>query len=474
MRYLLYLSLILTLFFSSCKQDKTKSSSTFVGGEIVNSNEDFITLEKDGEFIDSIPLDENGKFSYEFDDEKFKSGLYTFRHAPEGQVFYIEKNDSLLLRVNTKEFDESIMYTGNKAKENNFLMEMYLLNEKDNDVILSYYKVSPEKFAQKTDSIKKSRKKDLLKLQENNNFSKPFLLLANETIDYEYYDLRERYAYLINKYFNEFRNKIPKEFFSYRKEVNFNNKELQSYYVYQRFLDNYLKNKAIDRCVSKQKNTSNCFNTESVQNLKNRLIIADSIFKIKNLRNKFIGSFARKQINNSRNDQQIDSSLQLLKSFNFPDKKFEELKKLGEIQKNYFEGNDVSKARLISTEHENILLKDILNKPTITFTWSIYASSNHTRQHDRINELRNRYPEFNFLGVNIDSEESYNLWIKSLDNFDYDKDFEVKIRARGQDIDVYKNFINKILLINRKGIITKANLNIYDPNFEVYLLEYLN
>ena len=59
--------------------------------------------------------------------------------------------------------------------------------------------------------------------------------------------------------------------------------------------------------------------------------------------------------------------------------------------------------------------------------------NNHPKFHKRVNELRNRYPEINFLGVNIDSDdkETYNLWLKALSNFDYNKDFEVKIRDRG-------------------------------------------
>ena len=473
MRQLLLL-LVVTLLLYSCNEETKRNSSTSISGEIVNSNEPFIVLEKDGDFIDSISLSENGSFLYNFDEEKFKPGLYTFRHKPEGQVFFIEKGDSLLLRVNTHEFDESLMFTGNKAEENNFLMEMYLLNEKDNDLILSYYKMSPEKFSQKTDSIKAVRDSQLEKLKAEYDFSDSFLSLARKTIDYEYYDLRERYAFLINKYFNEFRNKIPKDFFNYRKNVNFNDKDLQSYYTYQRFLDNYLKNKAIERCVD-TKPTKECFNTESITNLKNRLIISDSIFKIDNLRNRFISRFAKMQINSAINEQQIDSTLQLLKSLDFPEDQYQELKQIGRLQKNYFVGKKVSNAMLYNTNGERIILQDILDKPTLTFTWSMYIN-NHTKMHERINELRNRYPEINFVGVNIDNddEDTYNLWLKALNNFDYNKDFEVKIRNRGSEIYLYKNFLNKILLTNENGIIEKANLNLFDPNFENVLLAYLN
>ncbi len=469
------LGFVITLSLLGCEEKTSNKTGTFIAGEIVNGNTNYLTLEKDNEFIDSIPIQENGRFSYQFKKENFKRGLYTFRYSPESQIFYVENGDSLLFRVNTKEFDESLMFTGDKAGENNFLMEMYLLNEKDNDLILSYYKISPKEFAQKTDSIKKSREKRLDKLQEQNEFSEGFLNLAEKTIDYEYYDLRERYAFFINRYFNEFRNKIPSNFFEYRSEVNFNDKELQSYYIYQRFLDNYLKNRAIELCF-KQTNSQECFNTKSVTNLKNRLIISDSLFKVKNLRNRFITRFARKQINYADNETQIDSTLELLANFDLPKDQLQELKDLGKLQKNYFEGDNVSGAKLLSPDGTKYALKEILkkgNKPVITFTWSIYVSS-HKRQHKRVNELRNRYPEVDFLGVNIDNEDSIELWRKALENFDYNKDFEYKIRERGTDFYLYKNLLNKILLIDKKGIIQKAGLNIYDPNFENQLLEFLN
>ena len=468
----LYILSIISLILCSCQKDPAANASTSVGGEIVNSNTPYLTLERNGKLVDSISIEEDGTFTYNFEEDNFEPGLYTFRHNPEGQVFFIEEGDSLLFRVNTKEFDESLMFTGDKSAENNFLMEMYLLNEKDNDVILSYYKTSPEKFIAKTDSIKAKRKEKLAELKSENNFSDSFIELADKTIDYEYYDLRERYAFLINTYFNQFRNKIPEDFFHYRNDIDFNDKSLQSYYVYQRFLDNYLKNRAIERCL-KNENSKDCFDANSVTNLKNRLIISDSIFKIKNLRNLYISRFARKQINTATNKQQIDSTLQLLKSFNFPNEKYNELKKLGRLQKNYFVGKDVSQSKLLTTEKEKIFLIDILDQPTITFTWSVYVS-NHTKLHERVNELRNRYPEINFLGVNIDEESNHDLWMKALENFDYNKDFEIKIRARGNDISLYKNFLNKVLLINKKGTIEKANLNLFDPNFENELLEYLN
>ena len=468
----LIISLLFLLF--SCKNDTAIKTTTYLGGEIVNNNNDYITLEKDNILIDSIFLNEDKKFSYSFKEKDFSSGLYTFRHSPESQVFYIEEGDSLLLRVNMDEFDESLMYTKDKSQENNFLMEMYLLNEKDNDLILSYYKMSPKDFAQKTDSIKDFKLEILSSLKNKYDFSKTFTEVAKKTIDYEYYDLRERYAYLINRYFSDFRSRIPEDFFTYRKDVNFNDESIQSYYTYQRFLDNYLKNKAIENCIKNKFNDSlkYCFRVNTVENLKQRLHLADSLFEINGLRNRFLSTLAKKQINFSVNDSQIDSTLHLLNKFDLPKDQVTELKALGNLQKKYFIGKNVSQAKLLSANGGKLNLGKISKKPIVTYTWSLYQES-HKIHHHLINELRNKYPELAFIAVNIDEEDT-ELWLKSIENFGYDRDFEYQIRNRKNKRYLYKSLLDKVLILDHKGNIVQNKLNLDSPNFENKILQFLN
>ncbi|MDT0295209.1 TlpA family protein disulfide reductase [Mesonia ostreae] len=470
----LFLAIPLFFLLLSCENDTEKKTATYLGGEIVNSNDNYITLFKDNILIDSILLNKDKKFSYSFEEKNFSAGLYTFRHTPESQVFYIEEGDSLLLRVNMDEFDESLMYTKDKSQENNFLMEMYLLNEKDNDLILSYYKMSPKDFAQKTDSIKDFKLERLTSLKNKYEFSENFTEVAQKTIDYEYYDLRERYAYLINRYFSDFRNRIPKDFFDYRKKVNFNDQSIQSYYTYQRFLDNYLKNKAIEDCIkSTPKDSLNyCFRVNTVGNLRQRLQIADSLFEIKGLRNRFLSNLAKKQVNFSVSDNQIDSTIQLVNKFDLPQEQVTELEALGSLQKQYFVGKNVSNAKLLSANGEKIKIEDISRKPMITYTWSLYQES-HKIHHHLINELRNKYPEITFIAVNIDEEDT-KLWLKSIENFGYDKNFEYQIRDRKNKRYLYKSLLDKVLILDKKGTIVQNKLNLDSPNFENKILQFLN
>src|SRR5690606_35680099 len=120
-----------------------------------------------------------------------------------------------------------------------------------------------------------------------------------------------RYAFLINKYFNPTGKDIPEDFFAYREEVNFNDEQLKDLYVNQRFLDNYLKNRSIENCPPRDMDRD-CYNLNDYNNLRRRILLADSLFELAVLRNRFFQRVGSKQVIFSKNQSQIDSTLELL------------------------------------------------------------------------------------------------------------------------------------------------------------------
>ena len=74
-------------------------------------------------------VDLDGLFNITID--TISSGLYTFYHEPEFQYIIIDENDNLQIRLNTLDFDESLVYTGKGSSKNNFLMDVFLRSEND-------------------------------------------------------------------------------------------------------------------------------------------------------------------------------------------------------------------------------------------------------------------------------------------------------------------------------------------------------
>ena len=62
---------------------------------------------KNGEILDSIPLDENASFHISIPNKT--SNLYIFKHGIEHQQVFLEPGDSVSVFVNTKDFDESLL-----------------------------------------------------------------------------------------------------------------------------------------------------------------------------------------------------------------------------------------------------------------------------------------------------------------------------------------------------------------------------
>jgi hypothetical protein len=113
---LLPISSIVILSLTSCnKEFKDDNYTAYFGGEILNPNTRYVLLLKDNEVIDSILLDDKNRFFKKFD--SLAPGMYTFRHEPEYQYIYFDKNDSIMLRLNTKEFDNSLVFLRTRRSE---------------------------------------------------------------------------------------------------------------------------------------------------------------------------------------------------------------------------------------------------------------------------------------------------------------------------------------------------------------------
>jgi len=82
----------------------------FIGGEIVNPVNDHLVLYDDTSPIDTLYLDKDNRFSYNI--ETLSPGLHSFIHGGEYQIIILEPNDSIMMRLNTLDFDESLVFTG--------------------------------------------------------------------------------------------------------------------------------------------------------------------------------------------------------------------------------------------------------------------------------------------------------------------------------------------------------------------------
>jgi thiol-disulfide isomerase/thioredoxin len=123
MKKLTYL-LLLSAFISFAQTEK-KSTVKF-SAKIENRNGDTLTIYGPNRFSQAIPINKMGVFEATFD---VKDGLHQFSDGVESSMMYLKNGDDLSMTMDTKEFDESIVYKGKGSEENNFMAQKALKDE---------------------------------------------------------------------------------------------------------------------------------------------------------------------------------------------------------------------------------------------------------------------------------------------------------------------------------------------------------
>jgi len=188
---------IVLCFLISCSQQPKSNDNVYFAGEIVNPTSDYVVLYKDDIVVDSAKLNEANRFSFNL--ENITEGLHHFDHTPELQYVYLEKGDSLVIRLNTVAFDESLVFSGSNEEVNNFLLEMFLNYEDEEQLVYSYYELDPLAFSGKIDSLRLQKTEELKALTIGENISENAFKMAKASIDYNSYIYKEKYPFIHKK-----------------------------------------------------------------------------------------------------------------------------------------------------------------------------------------------------------------------------------------------------------------------------------
>ena len=470
MRYLtVFLAFILLL---GCEIDsKEMPSFAFLGGEIINPNNDYVVISNNLGVIDTVKLDKENRFVYRID--SLKSGVYFFKHNPENQVVILEPKDSVMFRLNTMDFDESLVFTGKGSKKNNFLVNVFLENERNNWKLLDYCEDTPEEFEIKTDSIRKSQLKRLDEFTERLGESSMFHNIAEAKINYNYYANKEIYPFA---YYGEKEIKnlklLPEGFYEYRKNINYNDFELRSFFQYYRFLETHFNNIALNQFFEHTKDSM--FSKTSLHYNLDKLALIDSLIQHDSIKNDMLKYTAAPFIYNSKSNYNTKVLLSDYETRCTNNKDIKRMKKLAMSVMQLEPGTKMPKVKVINSHNHVQELNRIINKPTVVYFWSYNIRSHFKDSHRKINELKQKYPELNFIAININNDE-HNMWKRSL------KQYNFPIKDEYQFIDPMKarkdlviNSINKVMILDKNGVIADPNANMFSTNFEELLLGLIN
>ena len=438
---------LLTIVFLVGCAGTSEKIVTYFGGKIINPKINFVILYGNQIVMDTIYLDEDNSFLGEID--LSKEGLYYFKHGNEHQYIYLEPQDSVLIRLNTWDFDESLVFSGKGAERNNLLMDCFLEAEKYKKFFYSYYDKSPADFRLKIDSIEKKRVATYddfdLKHPEESAEYKSILKIA---LTFPLYAKVENYpiAHAAMSADKE-QLAINRDFYKHRDIIDLNNDSVIYFYAYRDFLLSHLYNKVN---MAGHSYESDEFTVSLLKTIANELKNESSRNAI--LRQTVIRHFYRKSSCNI-NKEAFDTYFQL--SSNEEDK--------NQVKRLLNDSQKINKGKLINNFHltdynriDQSLHSLIKGKNSVVYFWNTkYTSKDFIAS--RINFLTREYPNINFISVEINREGKDRI-----------KKIDIKsqyyIRDDSDAHEFLESKMPRTILIDKKGIVTNGYASLSSRN----------
>lgn len=457
-----------------CKQDgesSIKDHVAYFGGEMINPNSNYVVLRKSRTLIDTIFLDKKNKFSYKL--VNFEPGLYNFFDGKEAQSILIHNNDSLMLRINTIEFDESLVYTGTGARENNYLMDLFLINEIEERTVLGSCQLDPVSFDEKYRAIRDLKLKKLKAFKAKYKISNLFSKIATANINYVYYSHKELYPLANYKQTDkDIFNLLPKNFYDYRETIDYNSDILNDYGIYYNFLRFHFNNLALKKHF--EHSDVKVYDELLLDYNLDKMDLINEKIDNESIKNRLLNNTIMHFISVSNKTEDFDEMLQSFKVKSSNEKHIDRATKIVNSHKRLKPGQKIPEIKLIDKEDKHVSLKQIINKPTVIYFWSKNNKYSIISSHKRVKELYAKYPEVDFFSINLDAI-SYKEQTSIL------KHYGVRIHNEYRFVSPEKSKetlsikpINKVFLLDEEGKIVNAKGDMFNIRFEQELLGTIN
>ncbi|MBC7438634.1 MAG: hypothetical protein H7250_01440 [Flavobacterium sp.] len=369
-----------------------------------------------------------------------------------------------MVSINSKDFDQSIVFSGRGEEKNNFLMELYLKNEDDKSKMFSVLDYKIKDFTKNIDSSYNVKEKFYLAKKEQINWSDDFDLYAKATLDFYNFSKKEIYPMVHEMRTGEkIKQNLPTGFYDYRKKIDFNNIKFINFSPFVKYLTHMLNNIATD-----DKIVTNSELDKSFEINVRKLNIADTLFKNKKIKNTILNNIAFCYL---LEDQNISNNKKFLdKYYEISTDKSQrnEIVKIGNAIQLLKIGNNLPETKLYDQNDNLININDLIKKKTVLFFWTENLSSHMVAAHKKILDLAKRHPDYQFIAINVD--ENQEKWKMHLANFNF-KNIKEYRAANFEDLKD-KWVINKIhrtMIINSNHTINNAFVSLFDVNFEKQL-----
>ena len=452
--------LLCCLFIVSCeKTGSKKAHGTYIGGVIENPRGDYVFLSHNEQILDSVKLDNHNRFT--FRNDSLCEGLYTFKHR-EYQRFYLYPNDSLLIHVNTIDFDESLKYSGIGAEKNNLLMKIYLEDELVQNKLPEWFELSPEDYLKKLDSVAIVHQKFYKKYMSGvHNVSKEFKQTISANLTYDHHLWKEMYISANLMEGNaSIQEQLPVVFLTHREKIDYGNDLMRSHYSYYRFMDTYYNNVAYDTYKE-----VDSFDRGNFTHAQAKMMGIKKFTNHETLRNRLLRRTAIDYLLHTTDVKKATELFNLFKKFSSNEANVKQMAHILEQTIKIIPGKEIPNVQLVGLDNQTRTLHSIIKKPTVIYFWT-YESTNHYREvHEKAKYLRVKHPEYDFIAINAD--DHFRKWRRIAEVISTDKDTEYQLDNLPSAKSVLiLDIPERTIIVDREGKIIDANCAITEASFE--------
>ena len=445
------------ILLMSC-DDSTKNKTIYFGGHIKNPKDNAVFIYKKDAKIATTQLNHDHNFIFKLD--SLDTGLYTFKHGEEYQYIYLEQKDSLLIRLNTWDFDGSLVFSGKGANRNNFLIQLFLENEREDRQFYNYFNLDENAFSHKIDSILILKKLQFKHFKENSvKQNRAFEDLVKVVMYFPIYANKEEYPLHYKKYHHlEKLPKLSKSYYQHREMVKNNTNPFKNYYAYNNYLWNKIYNKSYyQHELETHKDLSVILLNQIVKQ------VDDEDLKNSMLQQTFINSL----FDSNCSEKSKNLTKQLFYNNCTCDIKKEKVTNILSVINNLRNKERLPEFYLKNTKDKIINSKELLKSNLVIYFWpkEVNRIQNMAK---RVNYLVKRYPKIRFVG--IDGQLNNFNWKAYAKANGLELSNQFQLMEENKDL-FYTNDFPRAIILNNKGIIQNNFTFISQKNFEDFLIK---
>lgn len=433
MKYFIPLLLLLTAI--SCSEKKS-SSVAYFGGKILHPKSNNVVVFNHIKALDTIFLKDDNTFLGKID--SITEGLYYFKHGPEHQYIYLEPSDSLLLRLNTWDFDESLVYSGTNANKNNALIESFLQNEKEEKELYQLSKEEPKQFLSKVNQLLASKEKVLFDYKVHNpEDSKKFLDILE--IAYKYPIYTEIEDYLINHKNSNKEVVLDENFFKHREKINMGLDSIMFFNAYSQYVMTRIYSDTYQQGFKKN---SDKFTVALLKNI-------DKNIKSEDLKNNYLKYATIRHFYNKSSCEVNNDAFFIFFKLNSSIEDKKNVQRLLNDAKKVHKGNVLPEFEITDFAGVNHNIHKVAKRKNTVIYFRNPEHYSDEWVASRVNYLMDENPSVQFLIVNITDDKDYRV-----KNLDINKQFHLPINSTATSFLTSK--YPRTILVKKNGTVANG------------------